>query len=122
MAIQSGTSGSDDRRIVPLFAVRREIALARLDAEILGVRPPHFDLDLAPAAVGRRIRRHVADAVLRADLRDDLLVGLLDLFHLAWKERFSAALTGDLGEPQLLLAAERAWLIREEPDRVHRDV
>src|SRR5262245_10263268 len=54
-----------------LFSVRREVAFARLDAQVFRVAAADFDFDLPPAAVGGRVRGHVPEAVLRADLRED---------------------------------------------------
>src|SRR5688572_33329832 len=47
------------------------------------------DFDLAPAAVLLRARRHVTERVLCADLRDNLVVGRLDLLHRQRKERLA---------------------------------
>src|SRR5688572_16064681 len=99
---------------MPLGAVRREVPFARLHAEVLAIRAAHRDLDLPPVAVLRRIRRQIAEAVLRADLREDPVVGLVDLLHRAGKERLPSALGRDLRQLQALLLPVAAALVLEK--------
>src|SRR5438552_5484648 len=56
------------------FLVRREVTVAGKDFRSLQIRTDGADFDLAPRAVLLCVGRGIRQAVLRADLRDHLVV------------------------------------------------
>src|SRR5207237_1899137 len=88
-------------RTTPLFRlgrllIRREVAAAGEDLGAFEIGTGDADFDLAPRAFLLGVRRAVGEAVLRADLCDDLVVARLDVLHRRREERLAAGRLGNL--------------------------
>src|SRR6267143_2621564 len=102
------------------FLIRSEVTAAREDLRPLEIGTRHADFDLPPRAVLLRVAGRVGEAVLRADLRDHLVVRRLDVLHRRREERLAAGGFGNLLQVRALLDA--AARVLEEADRIHRHV
>src|SRR5207302_9018842 len=100
--------------------IRREVAAAGEDLGAFEIGTGDADFDLAPRAVLLGVRRAVGEAVLRADLCDDLVVARLAVLHRRRAERLAAGRLGTLLQLRALLDA--AARVLEEPDRVDGDI
>src|SRR5437764_261600 len=95
---QRGLPRSDRRLPVSADLLGRVVAGPRAHFDVLQIGPRHLDFHLAETAVGRSVRRHIADRVARQQLVEDLCVDGVNLLGGAWKKRIAAGLARDLGD------------------------
>src|SRR5262245_39027572 len=100
----------------------REVSLSSTNLQALGVGFGDLDFYFSPAAIGLLVGGDVADRVLPSDLLQNLIVNLLEILDAAREEGCPSGRFGHDREPRSLRKLLALRLVREQANRVDRDV